>query len=46
VLSKCLSYYKPSIQIPERKAKKAGCVLTSQENLQTLERDEKEGEGT
>ena len=47
VLSKCLSYHKPNIQIPEQKAKKAGCVLTSQENFQTLEkRDEKEGRGT
>ena len=40
VLSKCLSYHKPNIKIPERKAKKAGCVLTSQENLQILEEKE------
>lgn len=47
VLSKCLSYHKPNIQIPEQKAKKAGCegkagcVLTSQENFQTLEKEMK-----
>ena len=46
-MSKCLSYHKPSIQIPEQKAKKAGCegkagcVLTSQENFQTLEKEMK-----
>ena len=41
-LSKCLSYHKPNIKLPKPHTKKAGCVLTSMENLQIIEKKEME----
>ena len=37
VQSKCLLYYKPNIKMWKPQTKSAGCVLTSQENLQSFE---------